>query len=233
MSGERDPRLDLDALLERALVGDPLTAAERAALEGSPEHAAALEDLMDLQSDLSRAGERELEGILAEARGVEQWPGREAFHDRLGGLVEERVRLKRKRRWSVIGVLVAAAAAVLLVQTLRGRGEDLPNVGVPGPGGFDSAVLGPAEDWQLEPHGDVQKLETFTWVYELPPGGWFELRIWDASAADESEPLVELELEEPRWEADRELPATVTWEVRAVGPAGLLAAVSTDARRLP
>jgi hypothetical protein len=211
----------LDALVERALAGEPLSDAERAALAASPAHRAQIAELQRIQGELSRAAEREREGLFAEARAQEHWPGSRAFHARLDGLVTVRMR----RRRVALAALLATAAAVLAFLWLR------PSAPAPDP--MDGVFVGEGGIRALAPQGTVPGFDRFEWDFELPAGGRFELRIWDAAAAEGTPPLVELELETTHWEPGpgRMLPRAVRWEVRAFGPTGLAAAARASAER--
>ncbi len=87
----------------------------------------------------------------------------------------------------------------------------------------------------LEPVGGAADFGVFTWKFDPTPGGWCELRIWDASnAATTNTNLIlgPLEIEGSRWEPEMDLPDSIRWGVTIYDPSGsVVGSASTSAQR--
>jgi len=192
-----------------------------------------MSDLHDLDPELQRAADDELEQLLAEGEALLEPSVAEEARASLQRLTTQELPASRRRPHTlrlVTGLAAAAALVLALVQIFTDSEGVHPPEDEPIPLGSGSLEL-------LEPSGQVESYELFRWLGELPPGGRFVLRIFDPENAGE-EPVVEVELDDNHWlpdESDRaRLPRALRWEVRVVDPFGtVLEAVEGKAEREP
>jgi hypothetical protein len=214
-----------DALLEKALTGElerdsPELRARIAACRACRER---LEELDAAAALVAEAGEGRMRRDLEEARRLAS-PLRATAESAMRRVAREGPRAPRRGPWLV--ALVLAAAAVAAVAALW-RTDPPAAPLVLDAGGLELAA----------PLGDVEAYTAFRWSFDRPSGGFYELRVWDASAGPDAPPLLEvLELEASRWtlaeEASRALPGAIRWEVRAFdGAMTLVASAEASARR--
>lgn len=202
-----------EMLLERVVTGDLTSSAPEvsARLAECPECRESLARMQSLIGSLTRAGELERE-TLREGFGADTRRAAPAEHEeRIRALVRERI--ARQRGASVrrlVRVALAAAAGIALVVLLYRRlAPDRPG----------EVLLGSDRIVCERPVGEAD-FGTFSWRFDLPSRGRFELRVWDDSSPEEAPPLVqEVDLTESRWTPEPEdvqrWPQRIRWEVRA------------------
>jgi len=159
-------------------------------------------------------------------------PGREV----VGAFVRERVAEQEGRRraprpwWR--RAWVAAAAAGILVSGWIVRWL-MPPRAEPGA----DVMLGDSATDGMTPSGSVDEYTPLSWKLRLPPGGRFELRIWDGATGRARPPFVELrDVQEPHWiptsAQTRGWPDAILWEVQSIDATNaFVAARETRANR--
>ena len=210
-----------EILLERVVAGD-LSSADsevRARLAECPECHELLSQMQNLMGKLTRAGELEQEA-LRDVLGQKALPPATAEQEkRIRALVAARGGLRPRptaRKWVA---LVSGIAAGLVLLGLLYR------VLVPARPG--EVLLGHDRIACERPVGADADFGTFSWHFDLPKRGRFELLVWDDSSPEGAQPLVkEVDLTEPRWtpelEDQRQWPERIRWEVRAYDAADQL-----------
>lgn len=203
-----------ETLLERVVTGelpasDPAVLAQ---LSGCPECRERFSEMQSLLEKLARAGELEQEA-LRDGFGPDTRSSATAEHEeRTRAFV--RAQLGRERRPStrrrVVLTLAAAAGIVLVALLYRALAPARP----------PEVLLGRDRIVCERPVGEVADFGTFSWRFDLPKRGRFELLVWDDSSPEGSEPLVdEAYLTEsrctPELEDRRPWPERIRWEVRA------------------
>jgi hypothetical protein len=211
-------------MLRRLLTGDLSAddAPARRAFEASPEAEGRWRELERTTRELD-AEARERERVLAEVAGAAP----DAHEDELVESFAARLRAAAPARGADHeapavprrGWIVAAAAIFVVALALRHLGRER-EVAEP----FE---LGPGSS-ECRPSGEVERYGRFEWDLELPPGGTYELSVWEASA-DDGAPLVRVELGEPFWDAV-ELPRRIHWQVSVLDAAGELTEASCSSR---
>jgi len=240
MSDSPHDRERIDALLERLLAsgGDP---AERPApdeLARDPELEAELAELRDVARRLDAVAD-DPRAILAAARGAERPSDRAdvaAALDRARHL--ERARHEepagasrgRGRRIALVATATAAGLVALLFVTRElgnGSRSTVPDARDHELGGASLELLAPVGP--VDPGGSFGP---FRWRFELPPGGHFEVRVYDRGAPDGASlrPTITSErLTEPEWTPTTTAawPDAIRWEVVARDASGAIAASSS------
>lgn len=115
--------------------------------------------------------------------------------------------------WRWVAAAAAAALLVLAAGQLRHREQPAG----PGP------VLGTGVRL-LAPVGTVDAYSPFEWAAERPPGGWFEVRVYDETEGATQSPLARSgRLDAPRWPGPPETtswPETIRWDVQVFDGTG-------------
>ena len=219
-------------LLNRVLTGDvsPEDPRVQAAVQASRAFRSELAELRRVSELLDAAARDERETLDSIDWERQDVPGADVVAPFLRARARE---LHHRRRFLRRSLAAAAAAALVaggyLVRALLSERQG-PSQGeiTLGSGGLE--LLG-----ARAPDGGFG---SFRWRYDLPPGGWYEIRVWGVGEQGERTKLAgETHLTAPQWSAPPEAvanwPDTVHWEVRAYGPTGgtLLAQNAADARR--
>ncbi|MEM7202425.1 MAG: hypothetical protein AAF628_19290 [Planctomycetota bacterium] len=184
-------------LLEEVVTGArlPDDPEVRALMVRDPEWAAELAELVAMQRVLDATGESEAATLRQAAATPLPSPPRPT-----------------SRRWLWLAA-AAAAAALALAFLLRRGAEDDPG----------ATVLGPAVEL-LEPRGDVTAYGTFRWRGSLPPGGWFEVRVFAEPAGRPPVARSQTRLREASWQPDAAeqagLPQRIRWQVTTFDAGG-------------
>jgi len=128
--------------------------------------------------------------------------------------------------WGRLAWLAVAAAALLALLVWGPDGNG---------GAAETPLLLGDEDLRLlGPRGEVGALDDFRWEAGLPPGGWFELVVFDDTPAGDAAKVEHVRhLEESSWRAaddrERSFPAAIRWELRVLDATGSVIS-SGDAR---
>ena len=181
-----------EELLRSLVLRDRVESADERELAACAECAPRIAELRAADEALRSAGAVERDAILQTAADRAGPPGQrraltalEHAMDResSGGTPNAFLRLR-------IGV---AAAVVLVAAVLTFRASSSDPV-------RDHLFVGANDVELLEPVGEVPGFDRFAWQANVPRGGTYEVRIWDAGAADDSAPLLTSEtLSESRW----------------------------------
>jgi hypothetical protein len=100
-------------------------------------------------------------------------------------------------------------------------------------------LLGTKHDGGLTPSGVVRDYTPLQWKLPLPPGGRFEVRVWDERSSTSDAPfMMNDRLHAPEWfaspEETRRWPDKILWEVRVYDATDILVGQDrTVAERLP
>jgi hypothetical protein len=161
---------------------------------------------------------REEREVVAELDWAEPAPGRELVGAFVREQMDQRALAARPRPWWRSAWVAAAAASILIagwiVRALTApRGEERTRTS-----------LG-EESESLQPSGPGSSFERFAWPgLQLPPGGRYELRVWDRAKGPEDGRLVRLDLEEQEWAPapgeSASWPDQIAWEVRVIDATG-------------
>ena len=181
-------------------------------------------EFRDLEEELDAWGAAERRD-LEEALALEAAPGEESVAETVRTLAEgsQATEVATWPKWAALaaaGILAALGAWAFFPV---GDGQDGPPV-----------ILGDGFEG-LNPQGTLSgSPEGFRWTYDLAPGGWFLVEVFDSSDAPV---LRSPELETPLWELTgsqrQALPPEFRWEVRAFGPTGLEDSAEARCRRGP
>ncbi len=113
--------------------------------------------------------------------------------DFLRAQVKSRARRSKMPRRVLGGAALTAIAATLLLFILFPRSSPSPDGSEFNP----NVRLGNPR--LLSPEGEVSTFEEFSWDRQVPQGGWFVVRVHDASAPDDVALTTTDRLGEPRW----------------------------------
>jgi hypothetical protein len=217
MSGHSDSH---EAFLERVVAGDlPSSDAEvRARLAECPECRDVLAQMQSVMGKLTRAGELE-QGALRDVLAEQPRPPSAEFEQHVRAHVH--AQLGRRPRPSAarrVAQTLAIAAGLVMVALLYR---------VLVPARPEEVLLGRDQIACERPVGAGADFGTFSWHFDLPKRGRFELRVWDDSSPEATQPLVEeVDLTESRWTREpddqRQWPERIRWEVRAYDAADQL-----------
>lgn len=209
-----------EELLER-VVAEDLPASDSAVRARLAECAECREVLARMQSvmgKLTRAGELEQAALREVLEQAAREPADAEYEQRIRALVAERSAVQPKpstTRW--LALALAIAAGVVLLGLLYRRLA---------PARQGEVLLGDDRIVCEQPVGEVAEFGTFTWHFDLPKRGRFELLVWD-DATPEGAPLVKrVDLTEsrcrPELDDQRKWPERIRWEVRAYDAADRL-----------
>jgi len=202
-----------ETLLERVVTGelpasDPIVLAQ---LSGCPECRERVSEVQRVMGQLTRAGELERDALREGFGQDTRSPATAEHEERTRAFVHAQLGRERRpaTRRRVVMTLAAAAAivlAALLYKTLV-------------PAGPAEVLLGSDPIVCERPVGEDADFGTFSWRFELPKRGRFELWVWDDSSPEGSQLVHEVDLTESRWtpelEDQRQWPQRIRWEVRA------------------
>jgi hypothetical protein len=212
--------------LEAALAGD--LAADDPALErilaSCGTCRARLEELRAVRTLLDDAGREQRETLSAI-----DWDAAVPGGDQVAPFVRRKLAERGSRRrvaWRA-ALATAAAATVAAFWIVR-------HMLVPDEIAQREVMLSADSGGGLLPSGKVQEYRELSWPIPLPPGGRFELRVFDDRPGAARDPIVaEERLTEARWtpstDLARSLPELIRWEVRVYDATGTL--VRTESTR--
>ncbi|MDP6368306.1 MAG: hypothetical protein QF724_11210 [Planctomycetota bacterium] len=223
-------------ILEAILVGDLSPTAPRAKtlLDSCELCRRQLAELQALESLLQQAGAEE-RATLAEAAECKNAPGLDSVESVLHSMAGQPTAIpqlvpapeqgaRRPSPWRLLVGLAAAAALVLMLNTLLGPGPEEPPLWL---GSGNLELIAP-----LGPQASSQAIEAFAWNGPLPPGGWFEIRVLNGETV-----VLERRLSTSPWtltpNEQQELPASFTWEVRTLDASGSPSASATGRADFP
>lgn len=200
-----------ETLLERVVTGELLASdpAVLAQLSECPECRERLSEVQRVMGQLTRAGELESDALRDGFGQDTRSPATAEHEERTRAFVH--AQLGRARRPSTtrrVAMTLATAAGLVLVALLY-------RALVPAHPG--EVPLGDDHIACERPVGEVADFGTFSWRFDLPKRGRFELSVWDDSSPEGSQPLVhEPYLTESRCTPELEQwPERIRWEVRA------------------
>ena len=191
-------------------------------LESTPGAAEELEALSGLAVQLGQAGCEQREA-LEQARELKNAPGSELVAPALEALIRSnsRARLPNKpglfaaHRYSFL--LVAAAVlcvALPFFWNALQSGSSSENSSAP-------IYLG-ANDFELSAStNSLGESIGLHWSYELSPGGWFSVELWNSSDPRGAEPFARItRYTRQEWTPDKQLPASIRVQLKAYDAAG-------------
>jgi len=217
MTGSHVP--EHDELLASLLLGEEVTAQERATLAGCPQCSAALSELEDVRARLDVLGAAERATALAEADAGGPAPGEEAAQRALEAALRGPDRTPEGPAFGPAWILaLSLAAAAILVFTVLRDAWVVPDADPADPGG--SVFLSSSEIELLSPVGSVREWGTFAWRYDVRVGATFTIRIWDADAEAADPVLTVPQLDEDTWTPTTDdlekIPKRIRWTVLAI-----------------
>jgi hypothetical protein len=199
-------------VLDRLLVAnaDPLAAFERSQLSTCEVCREDLEAMLDTEGALAHLG-----GEVRQTRALAESLGKPDDRERVLRLLESHPATVHARAVSPKWWWLAAAIPLAVgLWSIRPQAASEP-----------SPLLGSTQKANGSPEGQVATWGSFEWDLELPVGGTFEVRIFDAAAAPDDDPLAQVtQWREPRWTPEtsvlRALPNRIGWEVDSFGADG-------------
>jgi hypothetical protein len=205
--------VDREKLLHDILTGDldPEEDRVKKHCEEDPEFRQRLEELRAVTEQLD--GDRDLQDqILEEARANRTAADRAQVREVLPP-AERTTSASHPIPWRLAVGIALAASVMLLVAWSAGWIGDRES---PRNGGL---LIGSSEIEIIAPTGMVPEITRFEWSFDLRPGGWFEVHIFDGPSEGARELATSGELGSPGWEPSGEirkrLPETIFWEVKA------------------
>jgi hypothetical protein len=237
---------DRDSLLERLLSGETNAAdpAVQRLFERDPAARAEYEALRALESSLERQGDRARE-VVAAAQKLPDRVGAQQVLTTLTKLAGERPgtaaapatprpQTASSKRLAPVWLALAAALVAALawgwwIRSQKATPEK--EILLDTPSGITELVL-------VSPVGAVKQYLPFQWTGELDPGGWFEVKVYDADRPG-SEPIAQSgTVMASQWSPDSgrapsTWPGRISWSVTRYDGAGLFHTKSAMASLLP